>query len=166
MLFAAILTLGALIPVAPAGGAVIDRGTVRTSDEIGPVVITDLPCLEGTEFVLTGTKVTTTRFVLTGQGLQFSEHNEGTAVPLTGGGPSYVESGNADQRSFHGSLVNGMLTFSHVNNDSFIPYLDGKRAGAAIRIHEHETFVATDTDGDGLPDEVRLDADRSRFTCP
>jgi hypothetical protein len=146
----------------------MDHSTVRTHDVLGPVVVTDLPCLEGTAFVLSGSKDTTTRILETEQGLHFffSEHNEDTLVPVGGSGPTYVESGNQDHRTFFAGSVNGVITFSHVNNDKFVPYLGGSRAGAMVRIHEHETFIGVDTDGDGIPDQIKLDADRSRITCP
>jgi hypothetical protein len=47
-------------------------------------------------------------------------------------------------------------------------YQDGKLdASATVRIRELEQFVGFDTDGDGMPDVVRVEFQMSRFSdCP
>ena len=35
-----------------------------------------------------------------------------------------------------------------------------------IRIHELEHIVATDTDGDGVPDSVKVEFSKAKFSCP
>jgi hypothetical protein len=148
--------------------ASVDHGTIRTFEQFGPDIVSDLPCLEGTAFVSTGTTATTIHFVDALEGFHFFilEHHEGSLVPVGGTGPTYVESGNEDHQTFNASFENGVIVYNHVNNDSFVPMQDGKRSGPAIRIHEHETFVALDTDGDGQPDVIHVDTSQSRLTCP
>jgi hypothetical protein len=165
--FTSALTFATTSISAPVSAGVIDHFTLQTFERIGPMVTDDLPCLEGTRFVATGTKATKTRVLETDRGFHFffSEHNENRLVPVSGSGPTYVEQGNQDHLTFNRNFSHGTITFSHVNNDRFVPYRGGKRTGDAIRIHEHETFVAVDTDGDGAPDDIRLDRARSRLTC-
>jgi hypothetical protein len=48
-----------------------------------------------------------------------------------------------------------------------VAYQDGKvDASSTIRIHEHEQFVGFDTDGDGVPDVVRVEISEVRLSCP
>jgi hypothetical protein len=156
----------------PAAATVNDQGTITTFETIGPnVVAGDNPCDEGEQYLETGTKATRFHFVDAEEGLHvfFSEHNEGTAVPVDGTGPTYVERGNTDHQVFNANLVNGVFVFNHVNNDSFVAYRDGKLdASSTIRIQEHEHYVLIDTDGDGVPDVVRAEFSKNRFTfsCP
>jgi len=153
---------------APAAATVNDQGTITEFFTSGPNV-DDMPCLEGEQFLSTGTKETRFHFVDAEEGLHvfFSEHNEGTAVPVDGTGPTYVERGNADHLVFNANLVHGVYVFNHVNNDSFVAYQDGKLdASLTIRIQNHEHFVLIDTDGDGVPDVVRAEFSRDRDSCP
>ena len=65
------------------------------------------------------------------------------------------------------NLINGVFVSSFINNDSFATYQDGKvDASSTIRIHEHEQFVGFDTDGDDVPDVVRVEFSKVRLSCP
>jgi hypothetical protein len=169
----AMLVLAAAMAVAfaaPAYAAVVDHGTFTTEEHFGPMVIPDMPCLEGKEFIATGAEFIRGNFVdAGGAGFHFfqNEKHEGTAVPVDGQGPTYVESGAVDISVFNTRTVSGVFTFTRMNTDSFIAYEDGKVvSGQTIRIHELEHITATDTDGDGIPDIVRVDFSKPKFSCP
>ena len=90
-------------------------------------------------------------------------------VPVDGQGPTYVESGNVDKVNFTARDVSAgvALVQTRVNNDRFLGYVDGKLvASATIRIHEVEHFVGLDTDGDGVPDAVKVSVTKHDFSCP
>jgi hypothetical protein len=154
----------------PAAATVTDHGTVRTFTTSGPEIVTDVTCQEGEPYLVTGSEAITVHFVEAEEGLHVSvhEHHEGTAVPVDGTGLTYVENGNTDHRVVNVNFVNGFVVFSFVNNDSFVAYRDGKLdASSTLRIHEQEQFVGVDTDGDGVPDVVRVQFSKSRFSsCP
>ena len=157
------------IGAAPAAAAPNDQRPITTVDTFPPHVVTDLPCLEGEEFVATGKVTARVRFVQDEKGLHFVfwARNEGTVVPVDGTGLTYVESGNVDRRAVNVNLINGVFVSSFINNDSFVAYQDGKvDASSTIRIHEHEQFVGFDTDGDGVPDVVRVEISNVRLSCP
>jgi hypothetical protein len=155
---------------APASAAVVDHGHFVIEEQFPPTVVTDMPCLEGKEFLATGSGIFRGTFVDAGdEGFHFSqiEKFEGTAVPVDGQGPTYVESGSAEVISFNTRTASGVFTFTNVNNDNFIAYEDGKVVSAkTIRIHELYHFVGTDTDGDGEPDTVRVEFSKPTFSCP
>jgi hypothetical protein len=74
----------------PAAATVNDQGTITTFETIGPiVVVSEGPCDEGEQVLVTATKATRFHFVDAEEGLHvfFFEHNEGTAVPVKGTGP-------------------------------------------------------------------------------
>jgi hypothetical protein len=154
----------------PAYATVVDHGSFTSEEHFGPMVITDMPCLEGKEFIATGAEFIRGNFVDAGDaGFHFfqNEKHEGTAVPVDGQGPTYVESGNTGAAVFNTRTVSGVFTFTSVNNDNFIAYEDGKVVSAqTIRIHELEHIVATDTDGDGVPDSVKVEFSKPTFSCP
>jgi len=133
------LVIGAAC-AAPAHAIVVDHGTFSTEEHFGPMVISDLPCLEGKEFSLTGAEFIRGSFVDAGDaGFHFRqiEKHEGTAVPVDGQGPTYVERGTADVSVFNTRTASGVFTFTHVNNDNFVAFQDGKVVSAqTIRIHE------------------------------
>jgi hypothetical protein len=169
----AILVLAVAMAVAfatPAYATVVDHGTFTSEQHFGPMVITDLPCLEGKEFIATGAEFIRGNFVDAGDaGFHFfqNEKHEGTAVPVDGQGPTYVESGAVDVSVFNTRTVSGVFTFTRMNTDNFIAYDDGKVVSAqTIRIHELEHIVATDTDGDGVPDSVKVEFSKPTFSCP
>ena len=146
-------------------------GHFSGADQFGPEVITDLPCLEGTEFVFTGGVAFRGTFVNSEDFFHFAgiELHTGTLVPVNGQGPTYVESGNVDHTSFTARRVSTgfNLIQTHVNNDRFVGYVDGKRvASATIRIHEVEHFVGVDTDGDNVPDVFKVSVTIDRVSCP
>jgi hypothetical protein len=62
----AMLALAVALAVAfatPAYAAVVDHGSFTSEDYFGPMVITDLPCLEGKEFIATGAELIRGNFV-------------------------------------------------------------------------------------------------------
>jgi hypothetical protein len=169
----AMLVLAVALAVAfatPAYATVVDHGTFTSEEHFGPMVISDMPCLEGKQFIATGAEFIRGNFVDAGDaGFHFfqNEKHEGTAVPVDGQGPTYVESGAVDISVFNTRTVSGVFTFTRMNTDSFIAYEDGKVvSGQTIRIHELEHITATDTDGDGVPDIVKVEFSKPRFSCP
>jgi hypothetical protein len=169
----AMLVLAVALAVAfatPAYATVVDHGTFTSEEHFGPMVVSDMPCLEGKEFIATGTEFIRGKFVDAGDAgfhFFFMEKHEGTAVPVDGQGPTYVESGNTGAAVFNTRTVSGVFTFTSVNNDNFIAYEDGKVVSAqTIRIHELEHITATDTDGDGVPDSVKVEFSKPTFSCP
>jgi hypothetical protein len=169
----AMLVLAVAMAVAfatPAYATVVDHGTFTSEEHFGPMVVTDMPCLEGKEFIATGAELIRGHFVDAGDAgfhFFFMEKHEGTAVPVDGQGPTYVESGNTGAAVFNTRTVSGVFTFTSLNNDNFIAYEDGKVVSAqTIRIHELEHITATDTDGDGVPDSVKVEFSKPTFSCP
>jgi len=164
-----LLAAALVVSAAPAVAAPNDQRPITTVETIGLHVDIDLPCLEGKEFLATGKVTARVRFVEDDKGAHFVfwARNEGTLVPVDGTGPTYVESGNVDRRVANVNLINGVFVFSFINNDSFVAYEDGKvDASSTIRIHEHEQFVGFDTNGDRVPDVVRVEFSKVRFSCP
>jgi hypothetical protein len=166
-----VLAVGIVVTCAtPAYATVVDHGTFTSEEHFGPMVITDMPCLEGKEFIATGAEFIRGNFVDAGNaGFHFfqNEKHEGTAVPVDGQGPTYVESGAVDISVFNTRTVSGVFTFTRMNTDNFVAYQDGKVVSAqTIRIHELEHITATDTDGDGVPDIVKVEFSKPRFSCP
>jgi hypothetical protein len=140
-------------------------------DTFAPEVISDLPCLEGKEFVSTGGVNFRGTFVDRGQFFHFTgiERHFGTLVPVDGKGPTYVESGNADHFAFtsRAAAAGAEIVQTHVNNDRFVGYVNGKVvASATVRIHEVEHFRGLDTDGDGAPDEFTVSVVIDHVSCP
>ena len=168
MLVSAVATVVAF--ATPAYATVVDHGTFTSEEHFGPMMITDMPCLEGKKFVVTGAELIRGNFVDAGDaGFHFfqNEKHEGTAVPVDGQGPTYVESGAVDINVFNTRTVSGVFTFTRLNTDNFIAYENGKVVNAkTIRIHELEHITATDTDGDGVPDIVKVEFSKPRFSCP
>jgi hypothetical protein len=169
----AMLVLAVALAVAfatPAYATVVEHGTFTSEEHFGPMLVTDMPCLEGKEFIATGAEFIRGNFVDAGDAgvhFFFMEKHEGTAVPVDGQGPTYVESGNTGAAVFNTRTVSGVFTFTSVNNDNFIAYEDGKVVSAqTIRIHELEHITATDTDGDGVPDSVKVEFSKPTFSCP
>jgi hypothetical protein len=169
----AMLGLAVALAVAfatPAYATVVDHGTFTSEEHFGPMVIPDMPCLEGKEFIATGAEFIRGNFVDAGDaGFHFfqNEKHEGTAVPVDGQGPTYVESGAVDISVFNTRSASGVFTFTRMNTDNFIAYEDGKVVSAqTIRIHELDHIVGTDTDGDGVPDSVKVEFSKPTFSCP
>ena len=162
----------AFLLVSPAAVATPpDVGHFSGQDTFGPEVITDLPCLEGKEFVVTGGVNFRGSFVNSEQFFHFAgiERHFGTLVPVDGQGPTYVESGNADRFDFTARVLPAgeELVQTHVNNDRFVAYVNGKVvASATIRIHEVQHFRGLDTDGDGVPDEFKVSVEINDVSCP
>jgi hypothetical protein len=164
-----VLAMGAACAT-PAYAAVVDHGTFTSEEHFSPMTINDLPCLEGKEFVETGAEFIRGSFVDAGDaGFHFRqiEKHEGTLVPVDGQGPTYVESGNTDVFVFNTRSASGVFTVTHVNNDNFVAYENGKVVGSQmIRIHELEHVVTTDVDGDGEPDSVKVEISKNTLSCP
>ena len=153
-----------------AGATVLDRGSFSRFEVFPETIVTDLPCLEGTEFLLTGTEAVRGHFVDSAQGFHFEQTEKHTSrlVPV-GDGLTYVEQGNAVAIVFNGPPLggDGVINFTLVNNDTFVAIDDGRIVeGATIRIHELERFTGVDTDGDGFADRVRVDFSKARLSCP
>ncbi|HET9646765.1 MAG TPA: hypothetical protein VFP34_00850 [Microlunatus sp.] len=54
-----------------------------------------------------------------------------------------------------------------MDNASFIGYEVGKVVSAArIRVQAIFRIVATDTDADGVPDIIRVELEKTDFSCP
>ena len=170
MLAVAVVTATASAFPAPASAAVVDHDHFVIEEQFPEAVVTDLPCLEGKDFLATGSAIFRGTVVDFGDdGFHFSqiEKFEGTLVPVDGEGPTYVESGSAEVTAFNGHLASGVFTFTNVNNDNFIAYEDGKVVSAeTIRIHELYHIVGTDTDRDGDPDIIRVEFSKPKFSCP
>ena len=109
-----------------------------------------MPCLEGKEFIATGAVSFHGTFVVSDGFVHFSviQQFTGTAVPVSGGGPTYVESGNVDKVTFSARAVEvgDRIVQTRINNDRFLGYIDGKLVSSAtIRIHEVQHYVGTQT---------------------
>jgi len=151
--------------------AVVDRGTFTSLEEFPDTVISDLPCLEGTDFFVSGaSEFKRGSFVAFSDGsFHFNQYetHEAVLVPVSGAGPTYIESGNTDITSFNAHMTSGVITFTSLNNDNFLAIEDGHVVGSQmIRVHELEHFVGVDTDGDGAPDDVKVEFSRPVFRCP
>ena len=152
-----------------AHATVADQGSFSRFEVLSEM-ITDLPCLDGSEFVANGTKAVRGHFVDSAEGFHFeqSETHTGEFVPV-GDGLTYVEQGNVEKIVFNGPPLGGggVVNFTLVNNDAFVVIEDGHIvAQATIRIHELERFTGVDTDGDGLADRVNVDFYNARLSCP
>jgi hypothetical protein len=152
-----------------AHATVADQGSFSRF-EVLPEIITDLPCLEGSEFVANGTEAVRGHFVDSAEGFHFeqTEKHTGEFVPV-GGGLTYVEQGNVEKIVVNRRPLGagGVINFTLVNNDAFVVIEDGHIvAQATIRIHELERFTGVDTDGDGFADRVRVDFYKPRLSCP
>lgn len=78
-----------------------------------------------------------------------------------------MEGGNTDVFVFNTRTVSGVFTLTHVINDNFVAFEDGKIVSAAtIRIYIVEHVVGTDTDGDGVPDSVKVEFSKPKISCP
>ena len=167
-----IAALIACLATSPAAGATPPEvGHLSSVDQIGPEVISDLPCLEGKEFTLTGSVSSRGTFVNSPDFFHFSgiEKFSATLVPVDGQGPTYVERGAVAHHNETAHIVStGFdLVQTDVNNDRFFGYVDGKLvASATIRIHELEHFVGADTDGDNIPDVFKVSVTIDRVSCP
>jgi hypothetical protein len=153
-----------------AEATVLDQGSFSRFEVFPEQIVTDMPCLEGTEFLGTGTEAVRGHFVNTAQGSHFEQTEKHTArlVPV-GDGVTYIEKSNVESIVFNGPPLggDGVINFTLVNNDAFVAIEDGHIIGeATIRIHELERFTGIDTDGDGLADRVKVDFSNVRLSCP
>jgi hypothetical protein len=114
-----------LMAGSPAGATSPEVGHFSGEDHFAPF-ITDLPCLEGKEFVATGSVVFRGTFVNSEGFFHFTgiQRTSGTLVPVDGQGPTYVESGNVDKVNFTARDVSAgvQLVQTRVNNDRFLGY--------------------------------------------
>ena len=143
--------------------------TFRHVETVGPYVIEDLPCLEGEEFVLTGTIRVRDHLVQTKNGSHsfYWSHPEYTLVPLDGTGPTYVLRGGADHQVSNANRRSGVFVDKNVRNDTFVAYQDGKVDQAlTIRIHEVWQLVFSWPDPDNADPVVRVDFQKIRLSCP
>jgi hypothetical protein len=169
-LVAAIVLSSACLTGSPSAHATAaDQGSFSRF-EVLPEIITDLPCLDGTEFVATGTEAVRGHFVDSAEGFHFeqTEKHTGQFVPVDDG-LTYVEQGNVEKIVINRPPLGGggVINFTLVNNDSFVVIENGHVvAQATIRIHELERFTGVDTDGDGFADRVKVDFSKVRLSCP
>jgi hypothetical protein len=136
-----------------------------------PPVVSDLPCLEGQQFLVSGGQSFHGTFVADNGFLHVTNIEKffATAVPVDGQGPTYVEAPNVNKTTFTTRAVSARdeIVSTNVNNDRFLGYVDGQRVtSATIRIHQVEHFVALDTDGDGEPDAFKVSVTINDFSCP
>src|SRR5829696_6109332 len=112
----------------PAEATVLDQGTFARFEVFPETIISDLPCLEGTEFIGTGTEAVRGHFVDSAEGFHFeqTEKHTGELIPV-GDGLTYVEQGNVEQIVFNGPPLGGggVINFTQVNNDAFVAIEDG-----------------------------------------
>jgi hypothetical protein len=170
---AVIAALVACFVGSPVAGAVPGQevGHFSSVDPIGPEVISDLPCLEGKEFMLTGSVSSRGSFVNSVDFFHFTgmEQFSATLVPVDGQGPTYVERNRPAHITLTARRVSGFINLvqTEVNNDRFDAYVDGKRVSSAtIRIHEVQHFVGSDTDGDNFPDVFKVSVTVDKVSCP
>jgi hypothetical protein len=166
----AIVASSVCLAVTPSANATAaDQGSFSRF-EVLPEIITDLPCLDGSEFVANSTEAVRGHFVDSAEGFHFeqTEKHTGQFVPV-GGGPTYVEQSNVEKIVVNRPPLGGggVINFTLVNNDAFVVIEDGHIvAKATIRVQELERFTGVDTDGDGFADRVRVDFSRARLGCP
>ena len=163
---AAAALYGASTAVASPPDVVLFDGTQTFDPQIG-----DLPCLEGTQFLITSGESFHGTIVADDSSLHFTNVEKffATAVPADGQGPTYVEAPNVNKTTFtlRKSGAGDQIVETNVNNDRFIGYLHGTRVtSATIRIHQVEHVVGLDTDGDGQPDTVKVSVSINDFSCP
>ena len=163
--------LACLVGSPAAGAAAPEVGHFSSVDPIGPEVISDLPCLEGKEFTLTGSVASRGTFINSPDFFHFSglEKFSATLVPVDGQGPTYVENQRPEHNIFIARAVDGGfdLVQTFVNNDRFVGYVNGKRVSSAtIRIHELQHFVGVDTNGDDVPDVFKVSVTIDNVSCP
>ena len=136
-----------------------------------PQVVTDLPCFEGKAYSVTGGESFRGTFVAKDDAFTVTNQEKffGTAVPVDGQGPTYVEAPNVNKTNFTTRTVSSgdEIVFNNVNNDRFIGYLDGVRVSSAtIRIHQLVHYVGLDTDGDGAVDSFKVSVTIDHISCP
>jgi hypothetical protein len=172
VLSATIAVAGCLaVMPAGAGAQAPEVGHFSGTDTFGPDVVTDLPCLEGTAFIGTGSVDFRGTFVNSEGFFHFAgtERFSGTLEPV-GEGLTYVERGSIDRTTFTARAVDGgfNLVQTHVNNDNFFGYDENGKlvASATIRVHELQHFVGLDTNGDNVPDQFKVSIDVDNVSCP
>jgi len=105
-----------------ASATVLDQGCFSSFEVFPETTIADLPCLEGTEFLGTGTEAIRGSFVDSAQGFHFeqNEKHTGQLVPV-GDGLTYVEQGNVETIHLNGPPLGGggAIVFTKVNIDAF-----------------------------------------------
>jgi hypothetical protein len=158
------------VSAAPAAVGAVNPDHFVIEYQFPEQVITDLPCFLGKEFLATGSAIFRGTIVDAGDdGFHISqiEKFEETLVPVDGQGPTYVESGGVTRFSFNIRTASGVGTFTRVNNDKYFGFEGGRVVSAAtIRVHELVRFAADDTDGDGMPDVVKVEFYKADFSCP
>jgi hypothetical protein len=171
------LSATAVLAACLAGGAAMasaappEVGHFSGTDTFPPTLITDLPCLEGTEFIGGGSVDFRGTFVNSEGFFHFTgtEQFSATLEPV-GDGLTYVERGNIDKVNFTARAVDSgfELVQTRVNNDNFFAYDENGKlvASATIRVHEVQHFVGLDTNGDNIPDEFKVSIEVDDVSCP
>jgi hypothetical protein len=146
-------------------------GHFSRTDHFGPLVVTDLPCLNGKAFTASGTAVSRGTFVGSPAFFHFTgtEQFSATLVPVDGQGPTYVERAGVEHTNFtaRAAPAGADLVNTQVNNDRFLGYVNGKLVSSTtIRIHELTHFVGLDTNGDNIPDDFKVSVTVTDVDCP
>lgn len=168
----ALAVLGfALAVPARAAAAPPEVGHFSGTTTVGPMIVTDQPCFDGTPFTLTGGESFKGTFVAKDDAFTFTNQEKffGTLVPVGDQGPTYVEAPNVNKTNFTSRAVaaGDEIVFTNVNNDRFYGYVDGVRVSSAtIRIHQLEHYVGLDTDGDGAVDSFKVSVSIDHISCP
>lgn len=141
-------------------------------ETVGPETITDMPCMEGREFTLTGSVRTAARITrqTTGLGFHFdaTETFDMTLVPNDGVGPVYVEHG-VERTSFNADEHNTVFNLTVPFHDTFVAYdAAGRRvAGQTIRFHGLTRMLVEVNDADpATAPRIKVDFQRDRLDCP
>jgi hypothetical protein len=154
-----------------ASAAPPDVGHFSGTDTFPPALVTDLPCLEGTAFIASGSVDFRGTFVNSPTFFHFAgtERFSTTLVPV-GEGLTYVERGSIDRTVFTARVVDGGINVlqNHINNDNFFGFDENGKlvASATIRVHELTHFVGVDTNGDNVPDQFKVSIDVDDVSCP
>jgi hypothetical protein len=156
-------------PAALGAGSLHDSGS--DLQVIAPQVISDLPCFEGTDYVLTGTVLSSWRSSVQNANGTFhydlTEVFDSKLVPVNGDGTTWVEHGT-ERTSFNSSETNTVFNLTVPMHDTFVGYdSDGNRiAGNGIRVQGVTRLMQEDKDGVPPASRTKVDFTREKLSCP